>query len=105
MPNGVLFGHLNPIPTAIPFTIGQLGVACHSPRTSGPGILNCAGDDPSLARKAIMAKAAASPVAMPSVLAWPSGIDARELARSASSVEAWAGKVLSPRYAAWMAGA
>ena len=43
-------------------------MACHSPGTGGPGILNCGGDDPSLARRAIMADAAASPVAMPSIL-------------------------------------
>jgi hypothetical protein len=42
--------------------------------------------------EAYMAKAAASPVAMPSFLAWPSGMDASELARSASSVEALARK-------------
>src|ERR1700722_6066367 len=85
--------------------MGQLGVACHSPGTGKPGILNCGGDDPSLARSAIMAKAAASPVAIPSVLAWPSGIDASELVRSASRVEAPGKNVMSTRYAAWMAAA
>src|SRR5450631_1981721 len=88
----------------IPFTIGQLGVACHSPGTGGPGILNCGGDDPSLARKRTMARAAASPVAMPSSLACPSGINASEFARSVSSVGD--GKyVESTRYAAWIAAA
>ena len=67
-------------------------MAWYSPGTGGPGILNCGGDEPSLARRAIMAKAAASPVAMPSILAWPSGIEASEFVRAASSVDALAGK-------------
>ena len=60
--------------------------------TYSPGILNCGGEEPSLARSSIMARAAASPVAMPSVLAWPSGIAARDLARAASSVAALPGE-------------
>src|SRR5215472_15535912 len=95
MPNGVTFCHSKKTPTAIPLTIGQLGVACHSPGTGGPGILNCGGDEPSLARRRIMAEAAASPVAMPSFLGWPSGIDAIEFVRSVLSIDVLFGKYVT----------
>src|SRR5579884_3519029 len=86
--------------------MGQLGVACHSPVTAGPGILNCAGEEPSFARRANMADAAASPVAIPSVLAWPSGICASELASAVLRVDALFGKkTLSTSYAASTAAA
>src|SRR5690349_5896215 len=67
-PNGVMFCHWNAMPDATPFTIGQLRVACHSPGTAGPGALNSGGADPSWARRAVIAAAAASPTPMPSVL-------------------------------------
>src|SRR5215831_11195002 len=71
MPKGVTFCQLKKSPFATPPMIGQLGVACHTPGPGCPGVYNVSGDDPSLARSAIIVAAAALPVAMPSVLAWP----------------------------------
>ena len=58
----------------------QLGVGCHSPGFDEDGRKNAAGAEPSLARAAIIAAAAASPTAMPAVLAELFGIAASELA-------------------------
>jgi len=61
--------------------------------TAGPGILNCGGDDPSFARRAIMAKAAASPVAMhPSWLGRPEWTPANLRALHQGVVKTLAGK-------------
>src|SRR5207247_1525445 len=79
-PNGVTFCQLKKIPPAA----GQLGVICHTPGAAGPGGLFVGGAEPSPTRAAIIAAAAATPVAMPSSLAVPSGIAASELARAAS---------------------
>jgi hypothetical protein len=88
MPNGFTFCQLKKAPPAG----GQLGVFCHSPGTAAPGSLLVSGADPSPTRRAIIAVAAATPVAMPSVLAALSVIAASELARAASRVAALAGK-------------
>ena len=46
----------------------QFVVSCHSPGVGAPGVWVVAGEDPSFARAAIIAAAAASPVAMPAIL-------------------------------------
>src|SRR5262245_27311005 len=106
MPNGLTFCQLKEVPTWTPFTVGQLGVGSQMPGPVVVGTKNVRGDEPSPVRRRIIAAAAASPVAMPSSLAWPSGMTAREAARAASRAAALAGKyVLSTRCAAAIAAA
>src|SRR2546429_895887 len=93
IPNGVTFFQLKNCPPrkaapGTPPTVGQPGVVCHSPGATGAGVLNVSGADPSPTRRAIIAAAAASPVATPSVLDWLSGIAPSEVARAASRVAA-----------------
>src|SRR5438093_1464038 len=86
IPNGVTLCQLKKAPA--PPVDTQPGVACHTPGAASPGRWVVSGKDPSFVRRVIIAVAAASPVAMPSVLAWLSGIAPSEVARAASRVAA-----------------
>src|SRR5262245_29702682 len=100
MPNGATFRQCSRMPGP-----NAGGVGCHTPGSVVAGRNVCGGVDPSLARSLIIACAAASPTAMPSVFDWLSGILLNDVARAASRSGAPEKYVFRTRYAAAMAAA
>jgi hypothetical protein len=68
------------------------GVSCQSPASAVSGRKNCGGADPSFARRAISAAAAAFPTAMPPSFCGPLGMDASDCSRAVDSAITAAGK-------------
>src|SRR5215203_3769748 len=100
--NGVTLPHWRLLPPVAE----QPAVSCHCPGSEVDGRYDCGGADPSLLRSAIIAAAAASPVAIPSILAWLSAMPPSETEYAASMAVAWLAKyVRSTRCAAAAAAA